>query len=225
MGRGGFEPPKALGQLIYSQSRLTTSVSARPGDSTDNRLVEKARWVVWEGLADPSFERCNLLQSASGWTLSGLILRATRDAAYVARYAIELDDRWHTKTVEVELENGAKRRLRIEREEAGRWLIDGRPEIGLERCVDVDLEWTPATNTLPIRRLSLQPGAVEWVTAAWVRFPSLEIEPLHQSYERVDDRRYQYRAGDFTADLETDEDGVVTQYGGGWRAVASGPPA
>ncbi len=171
----------------------------------------------------PSFERCNLLQSARGWTLSGLILRATADAAYVARYAIELDDRWRTRTVEVELENGAERGLRLQREEAGRWLIDGRPEPGLEGCLDIDLEWTPATNTLPIRRLGLQPGAVERVTAAWVRFPSLQIEPLHQSYERVDDRRYRYRAGDFTADLEVDEDGLVTQYAEGWAAVARGP--
>src|SRR6267143_6597760 len=37
LGRGGFEPPKALGQLIYIQSRLTASVSARPRDFTDNR--------------------------------------------------------------------------------------------------------------------------------------------------------------------------------------------
>ena len=57
MGRGGFEPPKALGQLIYSQSRLTTSVSARPADFTDNGLMSKRRWILWQGLVTPSMER------------------------------------------------------------------------------------------------------------------------------------------------------------------------
>src|SRR5207248_2554590 len=45
LGRGGFEPPKALGQLIYSQSRLTASVSARPRDFTDN----PQRWAHGAG--------------------------------------------------------------------------------------------------------------------------------------------------------------------------------
>src|SRR5713101_6141370 len=57
LGRGGFEPPKALGQLIYSQSRLTASVSARPGDFTDNRPMGKRRWILWQGLIAPSMER------------------------------------------------------------------------------------------------------------------------------------------------------------------------
>src|SRR6202035_1309222 len=57
LGRGGFEPPKALGQLIYSQSRLTASVSARPRDFTDNRAMGKLRWILCQGLIAPSTER------------------------------------------------------------------------------------------------------------------------------------------------------------------------
>jgi hypothetical protein len=57
------------------------------------------------------------------------------------------------------------------------------------------------------------------VTAAWIRVPSLIAEPLEQSYERLDAHTYRYRAGDFVADLEVDEDGVVLNYEGGWRLV------
>ena len=103
LGRGGFEPPKALGQLIYSQSRLTASVSARPGDFTD-----------------------------------------------------------------------------------------------------------------------IAPGETRAVAAAWIRFPSLEVERLDQSYERLDERRYRYRSGLFTADLLVDDDAMVLQYGVNWKAVATG---
>jgi uncharacterized protein len=92
---------------------------------------------------------------------------------------------------------------------------------GLDNCLDVDLEWSPSTNTIPIRRLGLALGESRAVTAAWVRFPSLEVQRLEQSYERVDERRYRYRSGRFTADLAVDEDGMVLQYGVSWKAVAT----
>src|SRR5712664_99467 len=38
---------------------------------------------------------------------------------------------------------------------------------------DIDLAVTPATNTLPIRRLNLEVGQSQEVTAAWLKFPDL----------------------------------------------------
>src|SRR5437868_15169126 len=78
LGRGGFEPPKALGQLIYSQSRLTASVSARPGDFTDNRPMGKRRWILWQGLVAPSMERFIAARTESGFKLSGLLPKLIR---------------------------------------------------------------------------------------------------------------------------------------------------
>src|SRR6266702_1795679 len=106
LGRGGFEPPKALGQLIYSQSRLTASVSARPANFTDNGLMFKRRWIVWQGLIAPSMERFIASASEDGFELSGLILQAHGDAPYVVRYMIRVDQSWRTREVQVELEDG-----------------------------------------------------------------------------------------------------------------------
>jgi hypothetical protein len=75
LGRGGFEPPKALGQLIYSQSRLTASVSARPGDFTDNRRMSKRGWILWQGLINPSMELFKIAPSDQGFELEGLTLQ------------------------------------------------------------------------------------------------------------------------------------------------------
>src|SRR5947209_6669804 len=91
LGRGGFEPPKALGQLIYSQSRLTASVSARPRDFTDNRPMRKLRWILWQGLITPSMERFIVGASNLRFEFSGLILQAHEEALYVARYRIEIE--------------------------------------------------------------------------------------------------------------------------------------
>src|SRR2546421_1468647 len=155
MGRGGFEPPKALGQLIYSQSRLTASVSARPRDFTDNRPVPDRRLILWQGLTAPSLERFMLTPSASGFELRGLILQTDLDVPYVVRYAIEVDQSWFTRKVDVEVENGGHRTVKLSSSSRGVWSRDGRPAPDLARCDDIDLEWSPSTKTLPIRRLRL----------------------------------------------------------------------
>jgi len=91
-------------------------------------------------------------------------------------------------------------------------------------CLDVDLAFTPATNLLPLRRLGLAIGESREMTAAWVRFPDLSIEPLAQRYTRLDERRVRYesRGGAFTAELEVDELGLVVSYPPLWERVAVG---
>lgn len=60
------------------------------------------------------------------------------------------------------------------------------------------------------------------MTAVWVRFPELTIEPLPQRYTWLDERRYRYESagGAFVAAIEVDELGLATEYEGGWRRVA-----
>ena len=221
MGRGGFEPPKALGQLIYSQSRLTASVSARPADFTDNGLMSKRRLILWQGLVAPSMERFIASAADDGFELRGLILQTHEDVPYVVRYMIRVDRNWRTREVQVELEDGGRRILGLSADAAGNWSREGRPLNDLDGCLDVDLEWSPSTNTLPVRRLALAIDETKAVTAAWIRFPSLEVERLDQSYERLDPHRYRYRSGRFTADLIVGDDGLVLEYGVNWRGVAT----
>src|ERR1700680_571728 len=121
LGRGGFEPPKALGQLIYSQSRLTASVSARPRDFTDNRPMGTRRWILWQGLITPSMERFIVGDSGGGFELSGLILQAHEESPYVVRYSMGVDGAWLTRKVEVELEDGAQRHLSLTVDGEGNW--------------------------------------------------------------------------------------------------------
>jgi hypothetical protein len=47
------------------------------------------------------------------------------------------------------------------------------------------------------------------------------VQRLDQSYERLEERRYRYRSGRFTADLTVDDEGMVLQYGVTWKAVAT----
>jgi hypothetical protein len=180
----------------------------------------KRRWILWQGLIAPSMERFVAGRTENGVKLSGLILQTHQDAPYVVRYSIEVDEAWRTRAVEVEVENDGQHRVALAADGAGHWSRNGERLPAIDNCLDVDLEWSPSTNTLPIRRLGLAHGETKAVAAAWVRFPSLEVQRLDQSYERIDERRYRYRSGRFTADLAADEDGLVLLYGVNWKAVA-----
>jgi hypothetical protein len=181
----------------------------------------KRRWILWQGLIVPSMERFIATATDRGFELSGLILQAHEDAPYVARYVIQVDESWRTRRVDVELEDGGRRQVSLTADGKGHWPADSEQLADLDNCLDVDLEWSPSTNTLPIRRLALAIGQSKDVSAAWVRFPSLEVQRLEQTYERLEDRRYRYHSGRFTADLVVDEDGMVLQYGLSWKAVAT----
>lgn len=86
--------------------------------------------------------------------------------------------------------------------------------------MDVDLNFSPATNLLPIRRLGLEVGASAEVRAAWLRFPTFQLEPLVQQYRRLDEATYRYESAGaaFVAELRVNAAGFVTAYGDIWRA-------
>jgi hypothetical protein len=90
--------------------------------------------------------------------------------------------------------------------------------------VDIDLNFSPSTNLIPIRRMNLAVGEASDVRAAWLRFPSFALEPLPQQYRRLTDDTYRYESagGEFVAELKVNRAGFVVDYPGIWTAVAPG---
>ena len=70
----------------------------------------------------------------------------------------------------------------------GVWRLDGRQRPEVAGCIDLDLNFSPSTNLLPIRRLELPVGGEARIRAAWLRFPAFSLEPLEQVYRRLGDR-------------------------------------
>lgn len=104
----------------------------------------------------------------------------------------------------------------------GRWALNGTERPQAAGCVDVDLNFTPATNLIAIRRLALQVGDQSEAPAAWLRFPELALERLEQQYHRVALDRYDYQAPGvgYAATLQVSEIGFVTRYPGLWELEA-----
>lgn len=107
---------------------------------------------------------------------------------------------------------------------ARRWRLNGRECPEVAGCIDLDLNFSPSTNLLPIRRLSLGVGEEATVQAAWLRFPGFRLEPLEQVYRRIDAATYRYQSagGKFIAELQVNEAGFVTRYPNFWEVEGSG---
>lgn len=180
------------------------------------------RVVLWRREDLPGLEYCAMRQGTDGWQLEATVLGALDGLPMKVSYQVVCDTDWRTRSVEVRCVQAAdERRLALRADTDGRWW-NGAEEVATVRgSVDVDLGASPSTNTLPIRRLSLAVGESHELTAAWVRFPDLEVSPLRQRYTRTGERTYRYESveSDFTAELTVDDDGLVMSYLGIWERV------
>src|SRR6202044_1818740 len=106
------------------------------------------------------------------------------------------------------------RTIELRSHHVGRWKLDGEGARHLDDCEDIDLGWTPATNTIPIRRLDLEVGDTASIVAAWVRFPELDVIVDQQHYTRLASDRWRYRSGEYDFELLTNvSTGLVLEYG------------
>ena len=186
------------------------------------RRVE--RTVMWQSLDGPGSEWCALSREGEGWMVEGTVVVALDERPLKVGYEIRCDGAWWTRRVDVEVADGpAVRAMRLEADDERRWWRDGEEISAVRGLHDIDLGVTPATNTLPIRRLMPGIGEAPGVTAVWVRFPELEIEPLPQRYVRLGQNLYRYESngGAFTADITVDNLGLIVRYERFWERVAA----
>jgi uncharacterized protein len=173
--------------------------------------------LLWQA-SDGGSELCVLERADRGWRLRGTVLTHEAEQPIELRYRVMVDSGWATTDVEVlvSLAGGEPREVA---ELGGLWSGTERPP-EYRDCVDVDLSFTPATNTLPIRRLALDVGEAAEIHVAWLVWPELRVQRARQRYARVAKDRYRYTQDDFEADLVVDDQGLVLEYEGLWRAVA-----
>ncbi len=170
--------------------------------------------ILWRRTDRPGHEAARLLQSSAGSSLGGTALFIHEAQPVRLDYMIAMDAAWRTLSTMVAGWIGDREiHIEIEVDAEGRWTMNGQNVDAVAGCIDVDLNFSPSTNLLPIRRLALETGQEATVRAAWLRFPSLTLEPLEQTYRREAARIYRYRSNSFEAVLKVNEAGLVTDYG------------
>ena len=180
--------------------------------------------VIWKWRDRPGHETCRILAVDVGWRLTGVAVLVFEDQACRLDYSIDCDEQWATRSAVVTGWVGDRTiDVSVVRGSGGEWRMNGKVSEEVAGCIDIDLNFSPSTNLLPIRRLDLEVGGEARVRAAWLRFPSFALEPLDQTYSRLEERRYRYESGGgrFVAELTVDDAGLVIDYGKIWSREAT----
>ncbi len=197
-----------------------------------------SRSLVWRRLDTAGAEHA-LVDDARGLRAHGTIVAAA-PVPYTLRYEVQTDEAWVSAKLTASAEgDGWIRRVSLERA-GGRWRVTAGEQGDLDRALvaagrarlllpgvddpdtltpalDLDLGFSPLTNTLPIRRLGLlgaPVGESATITAAWVLVPSLTVVAAQQSYTVLGPDSMRYASGTFRADLTLDPQGYVLAYPG-----------
>jgi uncharacterized protein len=188
-------------------------------EANNNMVMTES--ILWQGFLLPGHEACRLFSQASRWHLEGTAVFSHEQRPCRLDYQVICNDAWHTLSAEVEGWLGDTIvGTQIKTDPTQHWWLNGVEQPDLEGCIDIDLNFSPSTNLLPIRRLNLAIGETAEVNAAWLRFPSFELQLLSQQYRRLDETTYRYESagGQFVADLKVNRSGFVVEYPGLWRS-------
>jgi hypothetical protein len=185
-------------------------------------MTAKRLTAIWRGTSFTSLEHCLVDIGERGITVDGMVV-AVDGGPIRLHYQLACDASWTVRRLDIaELESATNRAFVSDG--AGRWTDGtGRRLPAFDGCIDVDLTATPFTNTLPIRRLRLQPGESRDLRMLYVLLPEMAVQPSEQRYTCLDrgpaGGRYRYESGDFTVDLPVDRDGLVVDYPGYWERL------
>ena len=171
-----------------------------------------ARWASLDG---DGLSHLTLAPEGETIIATGVAIGDRDGAPYGVRYRAVCDRDWTARRLDLETTDGHS--VRVRSDGKGAWTDpDGWPLAAFDGCIDIDLEGSPFTNTLPIRRLELTPdaGAVE-LRMLYVPFDDFRPFVDEQRYRCVESgSRYHYEAvdGSFTAEITVDQDGLVSDY-------------
>jgi len=165
----------------------------------------------WRALDGDGLEHVNVIEDAAGVHVRSVAIGTSGDRRYGVAWRAELSPEWTFRALAVERTDGARLDLAAD---AGRWSVNGRHSPQLDGCIDIDISGTPFTNTLPIRRVTFEPGVPRRFDMAWVPIDTLVPLKDGQIYTRLDQTRFRYEAADgtFAQVLSVDEHGFVLDY-------------
>jgi hypothetical protein len=177
-------------------------------------IFRTIRWSAWDG-CEAGLEHVDIRPADGGLDISGVVIAQEDGAKFGLSYRLKLDALWHTK--EVLLRSTSGHALHLESDGRGHWQENGKDQPALQGCIDVDIQATPLTHTLPVRRLDLKDGESVDIRLCYITVPQLTVAPADQRYTALNAGslyRFESLENGFTADLPVDQDGFVLDYPG-----------
>jgi hypothetical protein len=182
-------------------------------------IFRTIRWSAWDG-CETGMEHVDVRPADGGVAVSGVVIAQEDEAEFGLSYRLKLDALWRTKNAI--LRTTAGHVLRLESDGQGHWQENGKDQPALQGCIDIDIQATPLTNMLPIRRLDLDTGESMEIRLCYISMPDLIVSAANQRYTALDAGslyRFESLESGFTADLPVDDDGFVLDYPGLFRRL------
>jgi uncharacterized protein len=221
--RGCVRYRQSLDEQAAAAPRTTEPYrSDSKGEAPDSQTEDA---ILWRRLDVPGHDACRLVRHDRGWRVEGAATFRDDDGPTWLAYGVECDLGWSAQRGWVRGYLGSRAiDCDISRVD-GAWQVNGARIDGLhglEKCVDLDLGFTPATNVIHIRRLALQQGQSGDVRSAWFDVPTGSLKPLDQRYERRTESAYWYEAPTFAyaAELDVAGSGFIRRYPALWAEDA-----
>lgn len=181
------------------------------------------RTALWRRIDREGMDACFFDHSGAGYLISGTALYLERGGTAKFDYKVHCDADWSSRSARVNGWIGSRKKtLALSRDPEGRWIIDGDMIPDADGLLDIDLGFTPATNTNAIKRLGLEVGEHVETTAIWLDTHDWCFKPLRQVYEKLSDTEFAYRspAHNYSAKLVADAFGIIRDYPELWSAVS-----
>jgi hypothetical protein len=179
--------------------------------------------IVWRRIDQVGLEYCELIHANVGYRLNGMVVGVEDSQRYRIQYWVRCEPQWQAREAEITATiDGEETKLRLLVNPEGTWELAGQLAQHLSGCNDIDLAFTPATNTIALGRLNLAIGSSGSSRAAYVSFPDLTVTILEQTYHRLSAFTYRYENddGSFANTLTVNEHGLVISYPPFWEKVA-----
>jgi hypothetical protein len=175
-------------------------------------IFRSLRWSAWDG-CEAGLEHVDVRPADGGLTMSGVIIGQKEGAKFGLHYRLKVDSTWRTRILHLQTTSGHT--LDLESNGQGTWTENGKPQPELQGCIDVDIQATPLTNTLPIRRLEWEAGQAVDIRLCYIAVPDLAVSLRTQRYTALmPGSLFQFESLDsgFMTDLPVDENGFVVDY-------------
>jgi uncharacterized protein len=189
--------------------------------------------VIWENKesSDYSIEYFDLVSKGDAYILRGTVILLLEKVPILIRYEIVCDRDWKTRSVRIiqQTPEQEKRYLDLRVNQDQIWRKRSNEPSSYSSTVlefasglyDIDLQITPATNTLPINRCDLKEGDSQRIQVLWIGFPGLTLEQQEQRYSNISDMLYKFEipSTGFEKQLLVDELGLVIDYDSLWHRL------
>jgi hypothetical protein len=171
--------------------------------------------ILWMGREYYSLENCLINESGSGADISSIIIGHYEEKIYQVEYHIKTNIHWETVFFElISRHSNQTQTISYASDGKGNWTKAGQPQKQFNGCIDIDISLTPFTNTLPIRRLQLQPHQIQEIQVLYCDLLKMQMMPVRQQYTCLSATEYHYEniPKDFEANIQVDGSGFVVDY-------------